>query len=48
MACTIKRFTIVIYDRNDSGKYYKTTITIVSYTPSIFLALAIVVNYDRK
>ncbi len=24
-----KNFMIVIYDRNDSGQYYKTTITIV-------------------
>ncbi len=24
-----KQVTIVIYDRNDSGQYYKTTITIV-------------------
>ncbi len=29
-----KCFTIVIYDRNDSGQYYKTTITIVIYDPS--------------
>ncbi len=29
-----KCFTIVIYDHNDSGKYYKTTITIVIYDPS--------------
>jgi len=31
-----KNFTIVIYYHNDSGQYYKTTITIVSYA----LALA--------
>ncbi len=24
-----KQVTIIIYDRNDSGQYYKTTITIV-------------------
>ncbi len=29
-----KCFTIVIYDCNDSGQYYKTTITIVIYDPS--------------
>jgi hypothetical protein len=29
-----KCFTIVIYDHNDSGQYYKTTITIVIYDPS--------------
>ncbi len=27
-------FTIVIYDHNDSGQYYKTTITIVIDDPS--------------
>jgi hypothetical protein len=29
-----KCFTIVIYNRNDSGQYYKTTITIVIDDPS--------------
>ena len=29
-----KCFTIVIYDRNDSGQYYNTTIMIVIYVPS--------------
>ncbi len=29
-----KCFTIVIYDHNDSGQYYKTTITIVIDDPS--------------
>jgi hypothetical protein len=29
-----KCFTIVIYNYNDSGQYYKTTITIVIYDPS--------------
>jgi hypothetical protein len=29
-----KCFTIVIYDRNDSGQYYKTTIMIVIDAPS--------------
>ncbi len=29
-----KSFTIVIYDRNDSGQYYKTLITIVTYDTS--------------
>ncbi len=36
-----KSFTIVIYDRNDNGLYYKTTIV-------ANLALARSVNYDRK
>jgi hypothetical protein len=30
-----KCFTIVIYDRNDSGQYYKTTITIVIDDPRL-------------
>ncbi len=30
-----KQVTIVIYDRNDSGQYYKTTIAIVIYDPSL-------------
>jgi hypothetical protein len=30
-----KQVTIVIYDHNDSGQYYKTTITIVIDDPSI-------------
>jgi len=29
-----KSFTIVIYERNDSGQYYKTTITIIIDDPS--------------
>ncbi len=29
-----KCFMIVIYDRNDSGQYYKTTIMIVTDDPS--------------
>jgi hypothetical protein len=28
-----KCFTIIIYDRNDSGQYYKTTIKIVIDVP---------------
>jgi hypothetical protein len=36
-----KSFTIVIYDRNDNGLYYKTTII-------ANLALARSVNYDLK
>jgi hypothetical protein len=28
-----KSFTIVIYNRNDSGQYYKSTITIIIYEP---------------
>ncbi len=28
-----KQVTIVIYDRNDSGQYYKTTITIIIDDP---------------
>jgi hypothetical protein len=33
-----KRLMIVIYDRIDSGQYYKTSITIVSYAPNLTLA----------
>jgi hypothetical protein len=40
--------TIVIYDRIDSGQYYKTMITIVSYATNLTLAFSSVVNYDRK
>ncbi len=29
-----KCFTIIIYDHNDSGQYYKTTITIITDDPS--------------
>jgi hypothetical protein len=36
-----KRFTIIIYDRNDNGLYYKTTITTC-------LALARSANYDLR
>ncbi len=31
-----KYFTIVVYDCNDSGQYYKTTITIIIDDPSQF------------
>jgi hypothetical protein len=41
---TKKGFMIVNY----SGQYYKTIITIVSYAPNLALALAGVINYDRK
>jgi hypothetical protein len=41
-------FTVVIYDHNDSGQYYKTMITIESYAPNLALALASVVNYDHE
>jgi hypothetical protein len=30
-----KQVTIVIYDRNDSGQYYKTTIMIIIDDPSL-------------
>ncbi len=30
-----KQVTIIIYDHNDSGQYYKTTITIVIDDPSL-------------
>ncbi len=30
-----KQVTIIIYERNDSGQYYKTTITIVIDDPSL-------------
>ncbi len=32
-----KCFTIINYDRNDSGQYYKTRITIVIDNPSLSL-----------
>ncbi len=48
MAYTIKSFKFVIYYRNDSGQYYKTTITIVSFAPNLALALPSIVNDDRK
>ncbi len=51
MACTVKNFAIVIYDRNDSaiiiydcndsGQFHKTVILANS-------ALSRIVNYDRK
>ncbi len=41
-------FTIVIYDHNDSGQYYKTTILIGSYAPNLAWPLASVINYDHK
>jgi hypothetical protein len=36
LSCALyyKCFTIVIYDHNDSGQYYKTTIMIVIDNPS--------------
>jgi hypothetical protein len=41
-----KQVTIVIYDRNDSGHYYKTTITIIIDDPtSSKVTLQIVVTY---
>ncbi len=43
-----KSFTIIIYDHNESSQYYKTMIMIVSYAPNLALALASIVNYDRK
>jgi hypothetical protein len=43
-----KSLMIIIYDRIDSGQYYKTMITIVSYAPNLTLALSSLVNYDRK
>jgi hypothetical protein len=50
VACGLyfKSFTIVIYDHNDSSQYYNTMTTIVSYAPNLTLALASVVNNDRK
>ncbi len=30
-----KQVTVIIYDRNDSGQYYKTTIMIVIDDPSL-------------
>jgi hypothetical protein len=43
-----KRFTIVIYDCNDNGLYYKTTIISNLTTIVANLALARRINYDRK
>jgi hypothetical protein len=43
-----KSCTIVIYDRNDSSKYYKTMIMIASCAPNLALVIASVVNYDLK
>jgi hypothetical protein len=43
-----KSFTIVIYNCNDSSQYYNSITMIVSYAPNLTLALASVVNYDRK
>jgi len=43
-----KSFTIIIYNRIDSGQYYKTMITIISYAPHLTLALSSVINYDHK
>ncbi len=43
-----KSFTIVIYNRNDNGLYYKTMIVANLTTIVANLALARSVNYDRK
>ncbi len=43
-----KSFTIVIYDHNDNGLYYKTTIVANLTTIVAKLALARSINYDRK
>ncbi len=43
-----KSFTIITYDYNDSGQYYKTTIMIVSYSPNSAFALVSVTIYDCK
>jgi hypothetical protein len=43
-----KSFMIVIYDHNDSSQYYDTMIMIISYAPNLNLALASVINWDRK
>jgi hypothetical protein len=43
-----KIFTIVIYNRNDNGLYYKTTIVANLTTIVANLALARSINYDRK
>ncbi len=43
-----KSFTIVIYDRNDNGLYYKTTIEANLTMIVAKLALARSINYDRK
>ncbi len=43
-----KSFTIVIYDCNDSSQYCNIMFKIISYAPNLTIALASVVNYDRK
>jgi hypothetical protein len=43
-----KSFTIVIYDRNDNGLYYKTMIVANLTMIVANLALAKSVNYDHK
>jgi len=48
VTCTVKGFTIIIYDHSDHGHHYKAIITIVSYAPNFALALACVINYDCK
>jgi hypothetical protein len=37
-----------MYDCIDSGQYYKTMITTVSYAPHLTLTLSSDVNYDCK
>jgi hypothetical protein len=50
LACGLyyKSFTIVIYDHNDNGLYYKTKIVANLTTVVAKLALARIVNYDDK
>ncbi len=50
MSCDLyhKSFTIIIYDCNDNGLYYKTTIVANLTTIIANLALARRLNYDRK
>ena len=43
-----KSFTIVIYDRNDNGLYYKTMIVANLTSIVAKLALARSINYDHK
>jgi hypothetical protein len=42
-----KSFTIIIYDCNDSGQYYKTNI-MIGYAPNLALVLASVANYNHN
>jgi len=42
-----KSFTIIIYDCNDSGQYYKTNI-MIGYAPNLALVLASAASYNHN